>query len=115
METSGRQETLNRRSIFIAQVLRCHGYRLQLEAMIVCDDIVCRRAAQTRKNSPGKCELGAKTIIHVINSFARKHPKTFVKLPAAMVQETRASVLYGPKDLRLVRPSIPPEHKIFVY
>nr|AUW30733.1 putative sorbitol dehydrogenase [Cladonia uncialis subsp. uncialis] len=54
-----------------------------------------------RKNSPGKYELGAKTPIDIINPLARKHHKTLVKLPAAMVQETSASVLYGPKDLRL--------------
>ena len=63
--------------------------------------ILFEKATQTSK-SPGKYELGAKTTVHVINSLARKQPKKFVKLPAAMVQETRASVLYGPKDLRLV-------------
>lgn len=68
-----------------------------------------------RKNSPGKYELGAKTPIDIINPVARKHHKTLVKLLAAMVQETSASVLYGPKDLRLVRPSIAPDHNIFVY
>ena len=64
--------------------------------------ILFEEATQTSKKSPGKCGLGANTTVHVINSVARKQPTAFVNLPAAMVRETRASVLYGPKDLRLV-------------
>ncbi len=79
--------------------------------MILCDE----RAAEMRKSSPGKGELGAKTPIDVSNPFARSTLKSFVKLPAAMVQKTSASVLHGPKELRLVRPSTPPDHDIFVY